>query len=251
MDVKILSLSSILFVLWVFYSKMNQEKVQIKTFEQQFRNTIQIENKKNNSTFVPNKNLVVTNKIPVNIKTNELSKFTNQMLLQSKLSKKEFENIAFIRFKDDFKEFEYSYLGEIDDNMVMLAGLDSKNNTRIKIVAAPMNPSVNQVVAYIKENQSSLFKELSTKSLDNLKPYQSYQNINNFKNVQMLSTTDENGNLALVAIAYRKDGKGSYMTVLSGPKSYLLDNEGKYDQFFSSFQAKDYFNKNQQLQQRK
>ena len=242
MFTKLILLGSLVFVAWVFYFNHNKSAT-IQTYQEKKEDAF-IQNETKDTLIQPQdlrRNLSLPeNRKQIKINKTKLGELTAQILSESYQSKLEFESVSYLNFEDKFKEFEFSYYGEIDDNIVMLAGLDSKNETSLKIAAAPINPSLSQVIDYIKENQSNMFQEISPEGIENLKPFKSLGSQNNFKSVEILSSVDSKGNLALVAVAQREDGKGSYVALLSGPEGYISDNEGKFEQIFNSFSARDF-----------
>lgn len=170
----------------------------------------------------------------------QLSKFTEDLFDKGEKDKAKFEEKAYVNFDNKYGNFNFHYLGLIEDNIIMLEAMEEDTDVRMQILASTHNADLKEVKDYIAENHENLFYDVSMDALNNVKIHQTLGSYNNFDGVDIYRGESKDGQLLLLGMAKRSDGRGSYLTILSGSKDEIYRNEGKYESYFETFKARDY-----------
>jgi len=120
-----------------------------------------------------------------------------------------------------------------------LKGFRAKNNdAEIIMVASPISKTDAEVISFLSDPTASLpgLNNFSSADIANQKNYTPPTD-SSISNIRYIYKS-EGTNSTLLAIAERADGKGQYLSVISGTQPYMDSNEDRFEQIIKNIRAR-------------
>ena len=172
------------------------------------------------------------------LKAQKDNKFMNKSNINDpgELMKKKFSAMAKLKaeFPDDL---EYLYFDDIAEDTVLLEGYLNSENVYTATVATKGIFPENDVLDLIKKNPDllpGLEDDLSWINTDTssvkLKGLQQ-----GVRDAYYWNLKKQGGDSISIVYGVRSDSRGSYFLLVHGPEQYIQQNEGKFENYLSSF----------------
>jgi hypothetical protein len=177
-----------------------------------------------------------------NLSEPEMTTFDDQNTSEAKKTSDvlvhDFESRTRVNIPRGFRNAIFKKSPDIDSNTEGIIGEGANDNLKIAILSRKIATSPAEVQQFIS---TDLAERLNMKILpENIKPVlgDKPDQSSGFAEVKTWIVTDPVSNkIAIVTLAQRADGKGSYLNVLSGDSDKIEANKGYYENQLSEFKA--------------
>ena len=153
------------------------------------------------------------------------------------VTKRRFTTVS--RIKANFPEDMDFVPIDIEDGMASIYGYNQHTGTGLTAVAREGTTTTQEVKQYIKEFPQALpnLNGKKIKSIGITRKDSKAKRIEGVDSIELTQGELSSGERIAFAVVNRKDEKGSYIFVYSGPKSQIDNNEGYLDEIYRTLRV--------------